>query len=313
MMTARKVGILAVGLAGMLAAGQLVSVGKAPPEADEPQAKAKEKLGDGKRAKEFIAAYEKGDAKAVAGFWTPDGEYTDLGGRTYKGRPAIEKLYAGLFAENKGAKLAIHVTSAKMLSPDVALEEGITEVKSPNGPPSTARFAAVLVKKDGEWYLENIRDVVARPPTNADHFDDLAWLIGEWKGVEDKGESTRSSYSWAENGNFIVSHFTTTVDDIPVIGGTQWIAWDAIDKQVRSWTFYSGGGFGESLWTQDGDKWVIKVTARSADGKKLSATNTLTKTGADTATWQMTKLTVNGEVQPDPKPVKVKRVTPARS
>jgi hypothetical protein len=31
-------------------------------------------------------------------------------------------------------------------------------------------------------------------------------------------------------------------------------------------------------WTKDGDKWVIKTAARTRDGKKVPATNTVTRT-----------------------------------
>lgn len=166
----------------------------------------------------------------------------------------------------------------------------------------------MLVKKDGEWYFESVRDAIAHPPSNAEHFEDLDWLIGNWTSGAEKGEGSRSSYTWAENQNFIVSSFATTLNGVPVVGGTQWIAWDAIDKQVRSWSFYSGGGFGEAVWTKDGSKWSIKTTARTADGKKVSATNVLTKVDADNATWQMTKLTVDGNLLPDPAPQRLKRV-----
>jgi uncharacterized protein (TIGR02246 family) len=261
------------------------------------------------RGEEFIAAFNKGDARAVAAFWTEDATYVDQVGHEYKGRPAIEELYEKVFAARKGAKLAIHSTSSKMVSPDVLLNDGVTEVTpADGGPPTTARFTALLVKRDGKWYLESVRDAVASPPSNADHFDDLEWLIGEWTGESDKGESASATFSWAENENFIVSEFATTLNGIPVYGGTQWIAWDAIDKQIRSFSFYSGGGFGEAVWTKDGNKWLIKTHARTADGKKVSATNVVTKTDDDHMTWQMTKLTVDGKSLPDPKPVKMKRV-----
>jgi len=327
MSTGRIVG-LALGLAAALGVGHLVTAGKPPAQvcegkvraevakvrADEPKAKDEEALVKGKRALEFIAAYDKGDAAAVAAIWTEDATYVDQTGRETKGRKAIEKLYARTFAEQKGAKLDIHITSKKMLTPDVALQEGITEVKLADGSPAFATaFAAVLVKKDGEWYIESCRDSAPRPPSNVKHFDDLDWLLGDWTGEATKGESARASYSWAENQNFIVSSFATTLDGLPVVGGTQWIAWDAIDKQIRSWSFYSGGGFGEAVWENDGGQWLIKTTARSAAGQKLSATNIVTKVDDDHCTWQMTKLTVDDKAMPDPKPVKMKRVKPPQS
>jgi uncharacterized protein (TIGR02246 family) len=267
----------------------------------------------GKRAQEFIAAFEKGDAKAVAEFWTENGDYTDENGREYKGRPAIQKMYEKFFADNKGLKLNIIIASARMIGNDVALQEGVTEVTPAGGGlPSSSHFSAVLVKKDGEWYFESVRDSLPHPPSNAEHFDDLDWLIGEWTGEAEKGESSKASYAWAENRNFIVSHFATTVDGVPVVGGTQWIAWDAVDRQIRSYSFYSGGGVGEAVWSHNGNQWTLKVTAKMSAGKKASATNIVTKTDNDHMTWQVTNLTVDGQTIPDPKPVKLKRVKPVQ-
>jgi uncharacterized protein (TIGR02246 family) len=303
---------LALGLAAILALGGFVADGKSPSGAGGRRAEENEQPAKGRRA-DFIAAFNKGDAKAVAAFWTPDATYVDQVGREYKGREAIERLYEKVFAARKGAKLTIHVTSDKQVTPGVVLEDGITEVTPAEGGPGTAaRFSAVLVKKDGEWYLQSVRDAVAHPPSNAEHLESLEWLIGEWTGEAEKGESATASYDWEENQNFIVSSFATTVDGAPVGGGTQWIGWDAVEKRIRSWSFYSGGGFGEAVWTKDGDKWALQTTARTAAGKKVSATNIVTKTDDDHMTWQITKLTVDGESLPALKPVKMKRVKPAQ-
>jgi uncharacterized protein (TIGR02246 family) len=301
---------LTLGTAVVLAFFPLVHGGdKAPVRADASGAKTDAAPGKGKRAEEFIAAFEKGDAKAVAGFWTEDADYVDQAGRETKGRAAIEKMYERLFAGKKGMKLNIIVSSARLVGNGVALEDGISEVTpAEGGLPSAARFSAVLVKKDGEWYFESVRDSLARPPSNAAHLEDLEWLLGDWTGEAEKGESAKASYNWAENQNFIVSSFATTLDGAPVVGGTQWIGWDAVEKQIRSWSFYSGGGVGEGVWTRDGDGWAVKVTAKTSAGQKVSATNVLTKVDADHSSWQMTKLTVDGREMPDPKPVKLKRV-----
>lgn len=272
------------------------------------QAQDKVPPGKGKRAQEFIAAFNKGDAKAIAGFWTPDGDYTDQLGQKYKGREALEKLYTKVFANNKGAKLSIQVISAKLLAPDVGIEEGINEVTpADGGPPTVGAFSAVVVKLNGEWHFQSVHEAVAHPPSNAAHLEELEWLLGDWAGDE-KGESGTASYSWAENRNFLVSSFATTLNGIPVVGGTQWIGWDASEKLVRSWTFYSGGGFGEAVWSRQGEKWSSKVSAKTADGKKVTATNVLTRVDADTATWQITQLVVDGKSIPDPAPLKLKRV-----
>jgi hypothetical protein len=237
----------------------------------------------------------------------------DQFGREHKGREAIEELYKKMFAAHRGAKLTIHVTSNKQVSPDVLLEDGISEVTEPDrGPPTVGRFMAVLVKRDGGWYLERLHDTVAHPPSHVEHLEHLRWLIGAWTGETEKGESRAATYDWAANQNFIVCSFTTTQDGVAIVGGTQFIGWDAVDKQVRSWSFFSQGGFSEATWTNEGNKWLSLTTARTADGKKVSATIIVTKTDDDHMTWQMTKLTVDGESLPDHEPVKMKRVKPAQ-
>jgi hypothetical protein len=159
--------------------------------------------------------------------------------------------------------------------------------------------------------VQSVHETEPKLPSNGEHLNELEWLIGDWTGENEKGESGNATYDWAENNNFIVSTFATTLDGIPVAGGTQWIGWDAVDKQIRSWSFYSGGGFGEGVWTRDGNKWALKTTARTAAGKRVSATNIVTKTDNDHLTWQVTRLTVDGKSLPDLKPLKMKRVQPA--
>lgn len=271
------------------------------------EGKTKATAGLSLRGREFLKAFNDGDAKGVARFFTEDGTYVDPLGRTSTGRVAIEKLYSKVFAERKGAKLAIHVQTRREVTPDVMIEDGISEVTSPAGPPSVARFSAVMVKRDGEWYLERVQESPVVPPSNAEHLDDVAWLVGQWRG-EAKGESMAASYAWAHGGNFLVSNFTATADGVPVVGGTQWIGWDAVDKRVRSWSFFSNGGFGEAVWTKDGNTWRIKTTAKTQDGRAVTVTNVVTKVSDDSVTWQQTGLTVDGKSMPDGPVRKLTRV-----
>src|SRR5258708_5366100 len=125
---------LAIALVAALAVSHFVATGKMAGKADDP-AKGEAKPGKGPRAMEFIAAFNKGDARAVAAFWTPEGDYVDQVGRHFKGRAALEKMYAKLFAGQKGAKLTVTVTAARLVTPEVAIEEGITEVAPADGGP----------------------------------------------------------------------------------------------------------------------------------------------------------------------------------
>lgn len=261
-----------------------------------------------KRAGAFVEAFHKGDAKALAAFWTADGDYIDQNGHRLKGRDAIEKAFDRFFAENKDLKLRINVASIRFLTPEIAIEDGMTDVMPPDGgPPSRARYTNVHVKKDGEWYLSSVRDAVFSPPTNYEVLRGLEWTIGEWAADSDKGEIARVSFDWADNQNFITSSFTTTFKSISIGGGTQWIGWDPAAKHIRSWTFEESGGFGEGRWTNDGNRWTIKTNSVLRDGKKITATHVVIRIDPDTLTWQSKDRSVDGKPLPDIKEITMKR------
>jgi uncharacterized protein (TIGR02246 family) len=262
-----------------------------------------------KQAEEFVEAFHKGDAKAIAAFWTADGDYTDQTGKVFKGREGIEKQFKGFFAENKDLKLRIDIAALKFVTPDVAIEDGTTSVIAPDGgPPSRARYTIVHVKKDGKWLLSSVRDAPYTAPSNHDQLSGLEWLIGDWAAETGKGEVIRIAFAWTDTENFVVSTFTTSFKNISIGGGTQWIGWDPLAKKVRAWTFETNGGFGEGLWTQDEGKWVSKFSGVIRDGTKMAGTNTLTRIDADTVTWQATDRTENGKALPDIKAVTLKRI-----
>jgi uncharacterized protein (TIGR02246 family) len=261
-----------------------------------------------KRAEDFIAAFNSGNAAAVAAFWAPDGDYVDQAGTTLKGREAIQAAFQKQFAANKGGKLRINTTALRFVTPDCAVEDGTTEVVYPDdAPPIATRYTAIHVKKEGQWMLASVRDAIAVAPSNHEHLQDLDWLTGDWVDEAEKGEVGKVTYSWAENDNFLVASFATTLKDVPVAGGTQWVGWDGARKQVRSWGFYSNGAISEGTWTGNGNKWTAKMTTTTRDGKQLSATNILTKVDADHATWQSVKRTLDGKELPDTDVIKMKR------
>jgi uncharacterized protein (TIGR02246 family) len=261
-----------------------------------------------RNAEAFVDAFHKGDAKAVAAFWTEDGDYTDQRGHRLKGREAIEKLFRELFAENKGLKLRINIDSVRFPLPNVAVEDGTTEVAPAHGPPSRARYTIMHVKKDDRWQIDSVRDAMYIPPTNYDQLRTLEWAIGEWATDSPTGEGARLSFSWASHQNFIINTFSTTYQDFTLGEGTQWIGWDPTAKTVRAWTFDTSGGFGEATWSKEGDKWVSKVASVQRDGTKTTATNTVTRVDADTLEFQSTERTVNGKASPDITGIKLKRV-----
>jgi uncharacterized protein (TIGR02246 family) len=261
------------------------------------------------RAEAFVAAFDKGDAKALAGFWTPTGIFRDQKDTETKGREAIEKAFQHVFAENKGLKLRINVTALRFVTNDVAVEEGTTEVLYPDGaPPSVSRYTNLHVKKDGQWHLDIVKNSIYTPPTNYKQLSELEWAIGDWADEEEKGNVGRLSFSWGPQQNFIIGTYATTFKNISLSSGTQWIGWDPKTKHIRSWAFDDSGTFGEGSWTRKGDKWIIKTHSTLRDGKSVTATNIVTVLDAQTISWQSTERTVDGKALPDTKEIKMKRV-----
>ncbi len=262
-----------------------------------------------KRGEAFVEAFNKGDAKELAQFWTEDGDYTDQVGHHVKGREAIAKVFDELFAEHKGLKLQINSKALKFVTPDVAIEDGTTAVIPPGGmPPTRARYTIVHVKKGDNWYLNSVRDAVYAPPSNREHLQGLEWAIGDWAADSDKGPTERLSVEWTDNENFLIATFSTTVGSVSVGSATQWIGWDPVEKRVRSWIFDAAGGFGEGAWSKDGKQWVIKTSSVRQDGKKAAATYVLTAVDEDSITLQGKDRTVDGNTEPDTKVIKLKRV-----
>jgi uncharacterized protein (TIGR02246 family) len=261
-------------------------------------------------AKNLISAFNKGDAKAMASFWTENGDYMDEGGRRVQGRAAIEAYFQKMFHAGKGAELRVHKTAFRFVRPDLAIGDGVMEVIPPGGGPSTsARYTTVQVKQDGQWYIESVREALVTPPTQAEKLEDVSWLIGAWAAEDGKkGPSMTMSFSWAENNNFIVNHFTNTVQDVPVAGGTQWIGWDPAAKTIRAWVFDSTGSISEASWVRDGKRLMSKTTTILPDGRKATSNNIVTRIDDNCITIQMTNRTVDGKSQPDSQEFKLKRV-----
>jgi uncharacterized protein (TIGR02246 family) len=262
-----------------------------------------------KNAEAFVAAFNKGDAGAVAGFWIETGDYMDQEGRHLKGRKAIEEAMRAFFAENKGVTMRIGNRVTRFVTPELAIEDGTTDViPADGGVPNRSRYTIIHVKQSGTWRMASVREAPFVPPTHAERLRELEWLIGAWADEEEKGELAHAVFSWTKNGNFILSSLSTSVKGVPVGEATQLIGWDPTAKHIRSWTFESSGGFGESVWARDGNKWLIKSQSTLRDGKKLIATNVVTRLDANTLSWESVNRTVDGKALPDVKAVRMKRL-----
>jgi hypothetical protein len=185
------------------------------------------------------------------------------------------------------------------LTPDVAIEEGVTNL-FPDGDTLTSRgpYTVVHLKKDGRWLMQAVRVVEDEVVSTYGQLQPLEWLVGEWID-EGRTEVVEANFRWDENKSFLLEEFQVIREGSVVLKGTQRIGWDPQAKQIRSWIFDSAGGFGEAVWTPTEDGWICKAQAVRSDGSSASATRTLTRAAQDRVIWSATDRLDDGEPLPD--------------
>jgi hypothetical protein len=126
----------------------------------------------------------------------------------------------------------------------------------------------------------------------------LDWMAGTWV---DKGDDATviTECSWTKNRKFLKRSFQVKIDEEVTLEGDQFVGWDPVANQIRSWTFDSEGGIGEGVWLRDGNRWLVKTSFVLADGARASALNVYTHVDADTIRWQSTNREIAGELQPN--------------
>lgn len=253
-----------------------------------------------KAVEEYVAAFNGGDAKKLAAMWSPEAVYTNpVSGEQVVGQEAIEKQFAAIFADGKGAKLAATTKSVQFISPGVAVENGTAKVMRPDQEPDETEYTAVYVKRDGKWLLDRVTEEdVPVVMSNYDHLKELEWMIGTWVDGDDQASVT-TTCQWTKNRNFITRMYSLTVRDRIDVSGMQIVGWDPANKQIRSWVFDSDGGFGEGTWSKKDKAWHIQTTGTAPDGSKSSSVNILTYVDDNTFTWQSVNRDAGGELLPN--------------
>ena len=258
-------------------------------------------------ARKYEEAYNKGDAKTLAGFYADDVDYIDQDGAEVIGRDAMEKLLSDNFRQNPGVKLAIATEEIKQLTPDVKVTRGFATVTPANGAAGTTRYTAVRVRKGDHWEISELNERKAPPPSAYSKLEVLGWLAGTWQ--DKSGDQTvQSKINWAGDKNFLVRTINVKGDQ-SATDGWEIIGWDPVRQQIRSWIFDSNGGFGESTWVNNGEDWLIRASNVLPDGSRSTAENVLTKVDENKFTWESQNRTLNGEPQPSLDEIEVERMT----
>ena len=212
----------------------------------------------------YLRAFNRHDPAALVAHWSETGENVDLdSGEVTVGREAVRGVFSTLFADDATASIAIDVQSIRPVRDDVAVVDGTSRIAFGDGGRSGSRFSAVVVRQDGRWMLESVREA-ARPAAAEEPrpLDQLAWLVGAWEDVG-PGVTASTRCFWSAGRAFLVRTHAVAPsgeDDEPgpvagdgrtpgllpaaAVSGrevTEIIGWDPEREAIRSWLLHVRG------------------------------------------------------------------------
>jgi uncharacterized protein (TIGR02246 family) len=250
----------------------------------------------------FTASYNKGDLDGLMAHWTEDAEFASESGKVYRGKAQVRVLLKKSLAGNKGAKQSIQIQAVRFIKPDVAIEEGVVTLTTPEGAAESGPYESVWVKLNGRWYISRVRDLPERPEEGRSVAQQklmpLAWMVGEWVDKEGKGDVAMTC-RWSPGQTFLVQEYPIKQSDGKM--GYVWlrIGWDAAAGQIRSWVFDSMGGFGEGHWTREGNDWLVPSEGQYPDGRKATSDNRWKYVNDETTVWTSRNRQAEGQPLPD--------------
>jgi uncharacterized protein (TIGR02246 family) len=299
---------IVLGSAGV-AAAQKLPVPPRPAAAPRPTPAKKIEAEASALTSALVKAFNAHDARAVAAQWAPDGVHTaTLSGEKIEGRQAIAVAYGKLFEADPKLELALRVNSVRRVADDVLSAECSSVVRRGSGEISRSNLIAVLVRRDGRWTIDQVRetDVVAdKDPSQP--LADLNWLAGKWSDDAVDFHVT-NDFQWVNGGRFLSRRFEQTAQGQVVRSGTQLFGWDPVQGKIRCWIFSSDGSFGEGACTRDGEnQWKIKLVVTLADGRSGSFTQLIERLSEEKFSVRTVDRDLNGEFQPNGEAVELQR------
>jgi uncharacterized protein (TIGR02246 family) len=112
---------------------------------------------------QYTAAFNKGDAKALAALYTAEATRIGPDGQLLTSRAAIEKSYSeALNGPLKGTTLTIQHNRSQVVTPDVKIWEGRFATTGPGA--VKGRYVNTVVRQGGTWLLASVVTIMDTPP-----------------------------------------------------------------------------------------------------------------------------------------------------
>ncbi len=173
--------------------------------AENPAARKQDEQAIRAAAKAYLAAAAKGDTKALAEFWTADGNFIDDQGHTHPASELIAEAQP-VAGHEAPAETKITASDIRFLTADVAIEEGALESVPADGdgaPPTRGHYHAVWVKQGGRWRLTSLCEIPVVAPAAEPDLSDLDWMVGAWT-AELPGEKIEVAVHWNATRTFLL-------------------------------------------------------------------------------------------------------------
>jgi uncharacterized protein (TIGR02246 family) len=113
----------------------------------------------------FADAWNKGDARAAASFFSEDGARVGAFGDKQRGRSEVEAAYDRLLHQTmSGSTVKQERGAVRMLSSDFAIWQGSIEIVTTGGLPLKGHVVQVMRKEDRRWLILEAHPKIFPPP-----------------------------------------------------------------------------------------------------------------------------------------------------
>lgn len=248
----------------------------------------------------YSDAFSRGQAPRAGPAFVENAEYVTSDGDRIKGRQAIVKRMMGYLSTHHGDHLKLTADSILFVTPEVAQVDGNAEIRGPGGPPDVSPYTALMVRRDGRWMMQSLRDLSTEgdeedATSAADQIKTLDWMVGDWNQQSAAG-TVRATCRLDPSKSWLLWDYTVREGDKDLMTVNQRIGWDPQKGEFRSWVFDSVGGHADGDWDPaDEGAWVIRQSGVLPDGGTASATCLLVPVDPTHFRWRMTERRVKGE------------------
>lgn len=292
------------------ASGLLAALLAWPAAAQQDPAAAPEAAAVRAAADAYVEARSRGDREALLAAWTPEGDYIDAAGHKFRARDLIASEFSQ-GDEIPRSVSAVSVDSIRLITPQVAIQDGTTSHVGRGGEPLvTGRFTAVWVQADGRWLLHSLRESILPASARNTRLDELRWCLGVFAGQLDNGSDAIATASLSPDGNFILREVVVRHPDDTRHTVSQRIGWDPLSQAFKSWTFEGDGGYGEGSWKQQAGCWIVVTEGVTSDGRRTSGMSIYSQITEQGFILEFVGTMVEGAVQPDAKARFARQVQP---